>query len=93
MKVGNRYHGATGVYVGRPSPLGNPFRVGPDGNRSTVIEKYRVWLDEQIIMRNERVISALRALSDDDTLVCVCAPKPCHADVIAATWKRMCKLV
>jgi hypothetical protein len=33
-----------GVYVGRPSPLGNPFVVGRDGLREQVMENYRQWL-------------------------------------------------
>jgi hypothetical protein len=30
-----------GKFVGRPSRWGNPFKVGPDGDRVQVIEKYR----------------------------------------------------
>jgi Domain of unknown function (DUF4326) len=29
------------VYVGRPSPFDNPFVIGRDGDRGTVIRKYR----------------------------------------------------
>ena len=32
------------AYVGRPSPLGNPYALGRDGNREQVIAKYRRWL-------------------------------------------------
>ena len=37
-------------YIGRPmrgyrdEGWGNPFKIGPDGTREEVIEKYRVWL-------------------------------------------------
>jgi hypothetical protein len=43
-----------GIYVGRETPgapgnvLGNPFRIGRDGTREEVVEKYRRWLWEQI---------------------------------------------
>jgi hypothetical protein len=33
-----------GVYVGRPSTLGNPFVVGRDGSRTDVMEQFRQWL-------------------------------------------------
>ncbi|MCP9889080.1 DUF4326 domain-containing protein [Cyanobium sp. ATX 6A2] len=32
------------AYVGRPSPLGNPFQLGRDGSRAEVITRYRRWL-------------------------------------------------
>ena len=35
------------VYIGRPSKWGNPFRIGPDGNREEVIRKYRDWIGKQ----------------------------------------------
>jgi hypothetical protein len=35
-----------GHYIGRPDPLGNPFKIGRDGARPECIEKYRVWLWE-----------------------------------------------
>ena len=29
------------IYIGRPSRWGNPYKIGPDGDRDTVIEKYK----------------------------------------------------
>lgn len=78
-----------GVYVGRPSPLGNPFRAGRDGTREEVIEAYREWLRTRIDAGDMRVIAALNQLAilseraQGVKLVCWCAPLPCHADVIA----------
>ena len=37
-----------GVYIGRPSLLGNPFQIGTHGTRDEVIAQYRVWLWQQI---------------------------------------------
>ena len=31
---------AGAIYIGRGSKWGNPFRIGPDGDRATVISKY-----------------------------------------------------
>jgi hypothetical protein len=28
------------VYIGRPGPWGNPFRIGRDGDRATVLWRY-----------------------------------------------------
>jgi hypothetical protein len=36
------------IYVGRPSPLGNPYLLGRDGNREEVIAQYRRWLWAQL---------------------------------------------
>ncbi len=32
------------VYIGRPSEFGNPFRIGVDGDRDEVIEKFKEWI-------------------------------------------------
>jgi hypothetical protein len=82
--VNKRTHQPTSfdVYVGRPSVLGNSFRIGRDGDRDQVIERYRRWLWQAIKARNAPVISALITLDPDAVLVCWCAPEPCHADVI-----------
>jgi hypothetical protein len=78
---------ALGTYVGRPSRWGNPFEIGKDGTREEVIEKYRLWLWQQI--KSDRGAQLLADLGDSD-LICWCAPKPCHADVLlrALEWVR-----
>lgn len=75
-----------GEYVGRPSVLGNPFAMGVHGDRTEVIAKYRVWLNDQL-HDNEAVVAELQRLvllayEGDLNLICWCAPRPCHADVI-----------
>lgn len=65
------------VYVGRPSKWGNPFTIGRDGDRNTVIEKFRAWLATQ----PQIVWEAKQELAGKD-LVCWCAPLPCHGDVL-----------
>ena len=67
---------AGAVYIGRGSDWGNPFRIGPDGDRATVIAKYETWLAGQH--------GLLRALDDlrGRDLVCFCAPAPCHGDLL-----------
>ena len=49
--IGNKHRDKVAlgdVYIGRPSPLGNPFVIDRDGDRATVIAKYERWLDAQI---------------------------------------------
>ncbi len=64
------------IDIRRPAKWGNPFRIGVDGTRSEVIEKYRKWLLEQPDLLAD--IEELRG----KRLGCWCAPKPCHGDVL-----------
>ena len=87
IKNKKRYNGA-GVYVGRPSSLGNPFSIGIDGGRDEVIAKYQVWLEERLdhdCAATRMFIELFDQLCADNTLtlICWCAPKNCHAKVIA----------
>lgn len=61
------------VYIGRPSKWGNPFRIGVDGTREEVIQKYRRWVRDQPLPFDE-----LRGKN----LGCYCHPHPCHGDVL-----------
>lgn len=78
------------VYVGRPGPLGNPFRIGRDGDRAGVIAQFVAWLDWHLGSDPEgapaREFARLLGLARerDLLLVCHCAPMDCHADVIKA---------
>lgn len=77
------------VYVGRPSPLGNPYAIGKDGTRGEVIELYREWIEHTMKHDPEsaaskefdRIVHMYIANGSID-LVCWCAPQACHADVI-----------
>lgn len=60
------------VYVGRGSPWGNPFRVGVDGTREEVIRRFECETLPKL---------DLRLLRGKD-LVCFCAPRLCHGDVL-----------
>jgi hypothetical protein len=88
ITIVNRRNGrVAGVYVGRPSVLGNLYVIGHDGSRHDVVDKYRAWLREQYrhdgaVRRALRQL-AMRYLTDGAlTLICWCAPQPCHAEVI-----------
>ena len=73
-KVYNKYANPPpgAVYIGRGSPWGNPFRIGFDGDRETVIERFRC-----------EVLPTLDVTPlIGKSLVCFCAPKPCHGDLL-----------
>lgn len=68
------------VYIGRGSTWGNPYRIGPDGTREEVIEKYRSYILDRL-MTEEGLIDKLLKL-DGKRLACYCKPEPCHGDVL-----------
>lgn len=88
ITIVNKHHGKSGEYIGRGSPLGNPFVIGKHGTREQVIAKYKVWLQEQIDKGNPVVLDELNRLGNkaiDEkglALQCFCYPKPCHGEVI-----------
>ncbi len=86
IKVSNKKSGGNGVYIGRPSVLGNPFVIGKDGERAEVIEKYLGWLRAEWkkngAVKAELVRLAAVAKQGNLELTCWCAPAACHGDVI-----------
>lgn len=94
LKVVNKHHGETGIYIGRGSPLGNPYSHMANtkaqfktATRDEAIEKYRVWLRQQIDSGNATVINELQrignlAIDGPVKLQCFCSPQACHGDVI-----------
>ncbi len=78
IHAGKRYD----VYVGRQGHgkdgrWGNPYLLGRDGSRETVIGLYRKYL-----LANPALLRQLPVLKGK-VLGCFCAPLPCHADVLA----------
>jgi hypothetical protein len=88
------------VYVGRGSPLGNPYSHLPSSlaevkveSREEAVRRYRPWLEHQL-----RTGGFARILFMDLVtfykdfgslkLACWCAPKECHAEVIAEMVKE-----
>lgn len=77
-----------GFYVGRPSPLSNPFVISGDQTREIVIQRYASMFINAIKKRDKRIINALHILEahliehGKIDLICYCAPKLCHAELI-----------
>jgi len=78
MKVVHVKYDSYDIYIGRPSKWGNPFHIGVDGKRETVITKYSRWVQQQ-----PELMAALHELQGK-TLGCWCAPKLCHGDALIA---------
>lgn len=92
IRVVNRrqYRGTNGVYVGRPTSLGNPFLLVEHGGgytRDESVNAYEVWLRHMLAIKDVAVCEMMNYLwtvahEGDLDLVCYCAPERCHADVI-----------
>ena len=75
------------IYIGRPSPLGNPFPLKKGEERGSTIQKYKDYFYEQIENNNIKFIAELNRLlkiakQGQLNLGCWCDPNPCHGDVI-----------
>lgn len=81
---------ANDIYIGRGSPLGNPFKIGTHGTRQDVIRQYEDHLGERIAQGDMGVLLMLEIIEraeregKDTNLVCYCAPQACHGDFIKA---------
>lgn len=94
--VNRKSYRGEGVYIGRPSLLGNPYRIGEDGDRDEVIAKYRTWLWQQIRQRGEvyRELFRLAEIARNSDLYLICWCKQidrevgCHGDMLksAINW-------
>jgi hypothetical protein len=98
-RLWNRHHGnppGPALYVGRGSPLGNPFTLEPGDDRLTaaprILGAYRRWLwarvDQGSTEFDPAVVSAIDSITAEHFLVCSCWPSLCHAEVIVRAWRH-----
>ncbi len=64
-------------YIGRGSVAGNPFKIGRDGSRDEVCDKYEAYLEANPALKRE-VIDYCKGAD----LKCFCKPKRCHGDYL-----------
>lgn len=79
------------IYVGRPTPMGNPCRVGMwrGYTAADAVRDFRRWVDRDLAVRSydnafgkPPTLDQIKALRGFD-LCCWCAlDQPCHADVL-----------
>jgi hypothetical protein len=92
MYRANMYHEV--IDIMRPNLLGNPFSMksGNDAERDRVVSAFKsyLWKNMQDNTEIGKMIDRLAKCEKTIVLVCCCAPKPCHGDVIKAAilWKR-----
>ena len=78
--VGHYMHDS-GVFIGRPSKWGNPFKLRKDGTRAEVIRKYTLWIWAP---KQKALRAAARRELRGKRLVCFCAPLMCHGHILAS---------
>lgn len=85
-RVVNLYKDPYDVYIGRPGrnqsgPFGNPYTIGPDGDRDEVLRKFRDYFYERL--RVDSIFWGQVSSLQGKTLGCFCKPQDCHGDIIA----------
>jgi len=68
------------VYIGRSGKWGNPFKIGPQGNREEVIRKYKEWITGT--PEGQAILAEARKELRGKVLGCHCAPLACHGYVL-----------
>jgi hypothetical protein len=76
MKLTRTEQPRDAIYIGRGSKWGNPFRIGPDGNRDDVIAQHEYWLAHQ-----NDLLRKIDDLKGRD-LICYCSPLGCHGTLL-----------
>lgn len=86
-----------GIYIGRGSPLGNPFFFKSSNhidakykvsNREEALINYEQYLTSSILNGDSLICNELNNLiikklkGEDINLICYCSPLPCHGDII-----------
>jgi hypothetical protein len=102
IEVGNkkyeRFYTGTKIYVGRPSPLGNPFAVKDSqfaqfkvSNDEEAVAHYRQYLWNKIKQQDAKVLAALQSINQQSqkgkvVILCWCVNRTgegtCHAHII-----------
>lgn len=62
------------------SNFANPYKIGKDGTREEVLEKYRNYITKKL-EDSESLRVELASLKGKN-LGCWCSPEPCHGDIL-----------
>lgn len=101
ITVVNKHHGKIGEYIGRGNPLGNRFSHMQNtraefivGSRDEAVDRYEGWLTERMEVRDQEILTELYRLkqlaeSGPLNLVCFCAPRRCHGDVVKKVIEKL----
>ena len=81
---------ALNIYIGRGSPLGNPWAINAHQSRDVVCDLYDAYLNQAVSVGNKKIIAVLERiefalrLGEDVNLQCFCQGKRCHGESIRA---------
>ena len=88
MKVYNKRHydvPPDAVYIGRPTKWGNPFSHLPGkslAQHKTETREEAVQKFETYLLEHPALLEAAKTELRGKSLVCWCAPKSCHGDIL-----------
>ena len=84
----NIYIGRSGIvfvdnkrFPEKSSLFANPFKIGVDGTRDEVLQKYREYIKNELY-KDEKLRKILLSYKGKN-LGCWCHPEPCHGDILA----------
>lgn len=83
------------VYIGRSTGkrslysgyYGNPFKLEKEEARGSTLEKFEKWARERL--EKEKFYRLMVRRLYGKTLVCYCAPSPCHGDILLKLAKEL----
>ena len=87
-KVRQNLEGYTPVYIGRGSPLGNPWPISQYRTRDMVCDRHAVYFEEQVKLKgspiNKEMQRLVRLILKGEKLLlqCFCVPKRCHGETV-----------
>lgn len=68
------------ICIMRPGKYRNPFKIGRDGDRPTVVAKFKKYFDERIKKDKQFLIDVMKL--KDKRLGCCCRiDEACHGDI------------
>lgn len=62
------------------SKFANPYKIGKDGTRDQVIQKYKIYIKEKL--QNDIALREELIKLKGKNLGCWCFPEPCHGNVL-----------
>ena len=80
VHVKDNVEGAVYIGRGRGGVFGNPFKIGVDGDRETVVVKFREYCIDRCY--HDPVYREAVTELAGKTLACWCGTKLCHGDVL-----------
>ncbi|MFS1428590.1 DUF4326 domain-containing protein [Vibrio splendidus] len=76
------------VYIGRGSPLGNPYPITPTDSRRKVCKKYEKYFNERVVILGDPVREEVKRIfrlvmaGENINLICYCFPLQCHGETL-----------